>query len=68
MAADTTALEIASRLWPGAAVALEELPGGLTNLNYKVTTPAGSYVIRLFAQGAELGALCRILAEKIPQG
>jgi aminoglycoside phosphotransferase (APT) family kinase protein len=59
MAADTTALGIASRLWPGVAVALEELPGGLTNLNYKVTTPAGSYVIRLFAQGAELLAIDR---------
>ena len=49
-----TALRIAGRLWPGVPVALEELPGGLTNLNYKATTPAGAYVIRLFARNAEL--------------
>jgi aminoglycoside phosphotransferase (APT) family kinase protein len=59
MAADTIALEIAARVCPGAPVTLEELPGGLTNLNYKATTPAGSYVIRLFARNAELLAINR---------
>ena len=59
MAADTAALRIAARLWPGAPVALEELPGGLTNLNYKANTPGGTYVIRLFGRDAELLAIDR---------
>ena len=59
MAGDTAAFKVAARLWPGAPVVLEELPGGLTNLNYKATTPAGSYVIRLFARNAELLAIDR---------
>ena len=59
MAADTAALRIAGRLWPGAAVALEELPGGLTNLNYKATTPGGTYAIRLFCPHGELLAIDR---------
>jgi aminoglycoside phosphotransferase (APT) family kinase protein len=59
MAADTVALGVAARIWPGAPVTLEELPGGLTNLNYKATTPDGSYVIRLFARNAELLAINR---------
>jgi len=54
MGGETAALTVAARLWPGVPVALEELPGGLTNLNYKATTPAGGYVIRLFARNAEL--------------
>jgi thiamine kinase-like enzyme len=58
VAADA-ALEIVARLWPGAPVALEELPGGLTNLNYKATTPGGTYVIRLFGRDAELLAIDR---------
>jgi aminoglycoside phosphotransferase (APT) family kinase protein len=59
MAGDTDARRVAARLWPGAPVVLEELPGGLTNLNYKAVTPAGSYVIRLFARNAELLAIDR---------
>jgi thiamine kinase-like enzyme len=59
MATDPAALRIAGRLWPGAPVTLEELPGGLTNLNYKATTPTGAYVIRLFARDAELLAIDR---------
>ena len=59
MAEDTAALGIAARLWPGAPVALEGLPGGLTNLNYKATTPDGAYVIRLFGRDAELLAIDR---------
>ena len=59
MAADTAALAIAARIWPGARVTLEELPGGLTNLNYKATTPSGAFVIRLFGRDAELLAIDR---------
>ena len=59
MAAHIAALGIAAQLWPGAPVALEELPGGLTNLNYKATTPGGTYVIRLFGRDAELLAIDR---------
>jgi thiamine kinase-like enzyme len=36
-----------------------ELPGGLTNRNYKVTTPAGAFVARLWAPGGELLAIDR---------
>jgi thiamine kinase-like enzyme len=53
------AYRVAARLWPGAAVTLEELPGGLTNLNYKATMPAGTFVIRLFGRDAELLAIDR---------
>jgi hypothetical protein len=28
-----------------------DLPGGLTNRNYKVTTPDGAYVARVWSQG-----------------
>ena len=60
MAGDTAAaLAIAARVWPGAPVTLEELPGGLTNLNYKATTSAGAFVIRLFGRDAELLAIDR---------
>jgi thiamine kinase-like enzyme len=59
MTADTAALRIAARLWPGVPAVLEELPGGLTNLNYKATTPGGTYVIRLFGRDAELLAIDR---------
>jgi len=59
VAADTAALAIAARIWPGAAVTLEELSGGLTNLNYKATTPSGTFVIRLFGRDAGLLAIDR---------
>ena len=36
-----------------------ELPGGLTNRNYKVVTPAGSFVARLSSDGSELLAIDR---------
>src|ERR1700716_3778300 len=36
-----------------------ELPGGLTNLNYKVTTPAGVFVARFSSGGSELLAIDR---------
>ena len=35
------------------------LPGGLTNQNFKVTTPDGVYVARLFSDGGELLAIDR---------
>ncbi|MGB6458071.1 MAG: phosphotransferase [Streptosporangiaceae bacterium] len=35
------------------------LPGGLTNQNFKVTTPDGAFVARLFADGTELLAIDR---------
>jgi len=38
---------------------VHELPGGLTNRNYKVTTPAGSYVARISGAGSELLAIDR---------
>jgi len=39
----------------GRPCAISELPGGLTNRNYKVTTPDGAYVLRLSSPGT--GAL-----------
>ena len=38
---------------------VEELPGGLTNRNYKVTTPDGTFVARLSSAGTELLAIDR---------
>jgi thiamine kinase-like enzyme len=38
---------------------VEELPGGLTNRNYKVTTPDGTFVARLSEQGTALLAIDR---------
>jgi thiamine kinase-like enzyme len=35
------------------------LPGGLTNQNFKVTTPRGQFVARVFADGADLLAIDR---------
>ena len=36
-----------------------ELPGGLTNRNYKVSTPAGTFVARISSGGSELLAIDR---------
>jgi thiamine kinase-like enzyme len=36
-----------------------ELPGGLTNRNFKVTTPDGMFVARLFSDGGQLLAINR---------
>jgi thiamine kinase-like enzyme len=38
---------------------IEELPGGLTNRNYKVTTPGGAFVARIASGGTELLAIDR---------
>jgi thiamine kinase-like enzyme len=59
VASTADAQRIAAVLWPEAIVALEELPGGITNVNYKATGPDGTYVIRLFGQDAELLAIDR---------
>ncbi|MFG6193957.1 phosphotransferase [Nonomuraea sp. JJY05] len=43
-------------LLSGVPRSVEELPGGLTNRNYKVTTPDGTYVARVWAgDGSLLG-------------
>jgi thiamine kinase-like enzyme len=39
--------------------AVSELPGGLTNRNYKVTTPEGTFVARVSATGSDLLAIDR---------
>jgi thiamine kinase-like enzyme len=39
--------------------AVRELPGGLTNRNYKVTTPDGTFVARISIGGSELLAIDR---------
>ena len=38
---------------------VHELPGGLTNRNYKVTTPDGSFVARISGAGSQLLAIDR---------
>jgi thiamine kinase-like enzyme len=38
---------------------VQELPGGLTNRNYKVTTPDGTFVARIASGGTELLAIDR---------
>ncbi|MEU1721103.1 phosphotransferase [Nonomuraea sp. NPDC005692] len=41
-------------LLSGLPRSVEELPGGMTNRNYKVTTPAGVYVVRVAASDGSL--------------
>src|SRR5215813_1544355 len=38
---------------------VDELPGGLTNRNYKVSTPDGTFVARISSGGSELLAIDR---------
>ena len=47
------------RAWPAGRARSTELPGGLTNRNYKVTTPDGSFVARTWAGGGDLLAINR---------
>jgi thiamine kinase-like enzyme len=42
--------------WPRV---VQELPGGLTNRNFKVTTPAGTFVVRISDPGTGLLAIDR---------
>ncbi|MFC4007462.1 phosphotransferase [Nonomuraea purpurea] len=46
-------------LLSGVPRSVEELPGGLTNHNYKVTTPSGEYVVRVSASDGALLAIDR---------
>ncbi|MBF8189196.1 phosphotransferase [Nonomuraea sp. K274] len=46
-------------LLTGVPRSVEELPGGLTNHNYKVTTPGGAYVVRVSASDGALLAIDR---------
>jgi len=59
--ADANALALLARLpsLAGTPRLVEALPGGLTNQNYKVTTPDGVFVARVFADGGELLAIDR---------
>jgi thiamine kinase-like enzyme len=43
----------------GTPRVVTELPGGLTNRNYKVTTPAGVFVARIWSAGGDLLAINR---------
>src|ERR1700752_1143320 len=43
----------------GAPRVITELPGGLTNRNYKVATPDGTFVARIASGGTELLAIDR---------
>ncbi|TMR11904.1 LPS biosynthesis choline kinase [Nonomuraea turkmeniaca] len=46
-------------LLSGVPRTVEELPGGLTNHNYKVVTPGGAYVARVWASDGALLAIDR---------
>jgi thiamine kinase-like enzyme len=46
-------------LLSGVPRSVEELPGGMTNHNYKVTTPGGAYVVRVWASDGSLLAIDR---------
>src|SRR5262249_61836858 len=41
----------------GTPRTVTELPGGLTNHNYKVSTPAGAFVVRVWSGGGGVLAL-----------
>ncbi len=43
----------------GSPRSVRRLDGGLTNRNYKVSTPAGTFVARVFSRGGELLAIDR---------
>jgi len=43
----------------GSPRSVQRLDGGLTNRNYKVSTPTGTFVARVFSRGAELLAINR---------
>ena len=49
--------EVAELADPGRSVS--DLPGGLTNANYKVVTPAGAYVVRRWSDDTGLLAIDR---------
>jgi thiamine kinase-like enzyme len=43
----------------GTPRTVTELPGGLTNRNYKVSTPAGAFVVRIWSGGGDYLAINR---------
>jgi thiamine kinase-like enzyme len=57
--ADLDALFDQTESLAGRPRAVRELPGGLTNRNYQVTTPDGSFVARISSDGSELLAIDR---------
>jgi thiamine kinase-like enzyme len=57
--ADLDALFDRTKSLAGKPRTISELSGGLTNRNYRVTTPDGSFVARISAGGSELLAIDR---------
>ncbi len=51
---DATARAAAERIWPGREVVLEQLGGGITNHNYKVSVDGETFVLRLGGARTEL--------------
>jgi thiamine kinase-like enzyme len=45
---------IAERIWPGRPLQVEELGGGITNRNFKVTVDGEAFVLRLGGKDTEL--------------
>ena len=48
------AREIAERIWPGEDAAIEELGGGITNRNFKVTVGGEAFVLRVGGKDTSL--------------
>jgi thiamine kinase-like enzyme len=46
--------QIAARVWPGQALELEQLGGGITNLNFKVEVDGEAFVLRIGGKDTEL--------------
>src|SRR4249919_3171121 len=59
MSAELDALFDQTESLAGRPRAVRELPGGLTNRNYQVTTPDGTFVARISSGGSELLAIDR---------
>jgi hypothetical protein len=59
MSAELDALFDRTKSLAGTPRTVSELSGGLTNRNYKVTTPDGTFVARISSDGSELLAIDR---------
>jgi thiamine kinase-like enzyme len=59
MSAELDALFDRTKSLAGRPRTVSELPGGLTNRNYRVTTPDGAFVARISEGGSELLAIDR---------
>jgi thiamine kinase-like enzyme len=46
--------QIAARVWPGQALELEQLGGGITNHNFKVSVAGEAFVLRIGGKDTEL--------------